>query len=389
MSELVVRAYNALFGDAVLVSIPDRAPSGEETVRHLLIDVGNLTANSDKVLKAIVTDIAERTHGTVDLYVMTHEHLDHVAGLLTAHRAKIKLKARHAWLTGSAAPDYYERHVSARRQKKRHLDDLASVANYFRAGVRTDPWLEAMIRNNGGVVAGDVMTLSTGDYVDHLRQLAAPNEPTYVDRETKLKGKHPFKEAMVRVLAPEEDTSVYYREPRPRLTAATEGGTAPSADPLAPPRMVPPVGIETGPFVDLVRARHRVNRQTVLAIDEAANNTSVVLELEWRGWRLLLGGDAEELSWQMMLEAGRIRPVHFLKIAHHGSVNGSVPQLVEAAFPEKAPDDRARRALVSTHDQDWPSVPDRATLATYSSRVTLLDTRTVNQGEALEISFPG
>ena len=43
MSALTVRAYNVLFGDAILVSVPDRAPGrGRETIRHILIDVGNV-----------------------------------------------------------------------------------------------------------------------------------------------------------------------------------------------------------------------------------------------------------------------------------------------------------------------------------------------------------
>ena len=89
MSDLVVRAYNVGFGDAVLVSIPERSASGRETTRHILFDVGNLLTgakNADEVFEGVVRDIIDRTGGEVDLYVMTHEHLDHVQGLLSAAR---------------------------------------------------------------------------------------------------------------------------------------------------------------------------------------------------------------------------------------------------------------------------------------------------------------
>jgi phosphoribosyl 1,2-cyclic phosphodiesterase len=82
MSDLVVRAYNVGFGDAVLVSIREADHSGNETIRHLLIDVGNLlvgAGNEDSVFNDVVTDIKQRIGGnSVDLYVMTHEHMDHV-----------------------------------------------------------------------------------------------------------------------------------------------------------------------------------------------------------------------------------------------------------------------------------------------------------------------
>ena len=41
---------------------------------------------------------------------MTHEHMDHIQGLLAAHKKHgMSIEARHAWLTASAAPDYYIR----------------------------------------------------------------------------------------------------------------------------------------------------------------------------------------------------------------------------------------------------------------------------------------
>ena len=86
---LRVRIYNVRFGDAVLVTVPDR-DDGHTTTRHMLVDFGNVLANGggeDAVFKPIVEDILSVLDGTpLDLYVMTHEHMDHVQGPLFASK---------------------------------------------------------------------------------------------------------------------------------------------------------------------------------------------------------------------------------------------------------------------------------------------------------------
>jgi hypothetical protein len=73
--------------------------------------------------------------------------------------------------------------------------------------------------------------------------------------------------------------------------------------------------------------------------DRLKHNTSVVLLLEWRGRRLLFTADAEwtgkgvaegrrNSTWDVMLhipEVERVlrRPLGLLKVAHHGSHNGT------------------------------------------------------------------
>ena len=342
----------------------------------------------------MVQDIAERTGGTVDLYVMTHEHLDHVQGLLAAKRAGVELAARHAWLTGSAHPDYYANHPEA--QKRKRSLELALEDAHRIVQAAPDPWLEMMVRNNSTMLPPGALGLRTSDYVDHLRGIAPADRTHYVDRTTAdLDELHPFSEATVRILAPEEDTASYYgtRGSGPTLTAVGPVGVASpgAADAREAPLSlsVPPVGVEPGAFFDLQASRRAGTRRRIMEIDKANNNTSVVLELEWRGWRLLFAGDAELDSWKNMHEQG-LEPVHFVKISHHGSHNGTYEELFDRLMPSPGPDGRDRHALVSTHDGDWDSVPDTdGTLALYSSRCTLHDTRTVAHGASLEIRFPG
>jgi hypothetical protein len=391
MSDLVVRAYNVGFGDAILVSVPEVTDGGTEETRHLLIDVGNLLVgedNRDDVFTGVVQDIADRTGGTVDLYVMTHEHLDHVQGLLAAKKAGVELAARHAWLTGSAHPEYYETHPDAK--KKLHSVQLALAEAHRMLQAEPDAWLEMMVRNNSAMLPAGALGLKTSDYVDHLRGIAPHDQTHYVDNTTELDGKHPFAEAVLRILAPEEDTSSYYRSLGPTLTTADEAADPPGETAAPPGLAVPPVGVDPGAFFDLQASRRKNTRRQIMEIDKANNNTSVVLELEWRGWRLLFAGDAELGSWKRMHEQNLIKPVHFVKVSHHGSHNGTYDEKFDQLMPVDSPDDRDRHALVSTHDGDWDSVPDTdGTLSLYLARCTLHDTRTLDRGASLEIRFLG
>lgn len=166
--------------------------------------------------------------------------------------------------------------------------------------------------------------------------------------------------------------------------------TAGAAPPGAAVDAGPPVGIDAGAFYDLVSGRDDVNAASVLAIDAAANNTSLVIEISWRGWKLLFCGDAEKRSWQTMLANKQLEPVHFVKIAHHGSKTGTVADILDTVMPGESPDGKPRQAIVSTrHHMDWPSVPDDDTLKLYSDRCTLLDTSTVDPGQAVEAKFSG
>ena len=391
MSDLVVRAYNVGFGDAILVSVPEATDGAAEETRHLLIDVGNLLAgdgNDDEVFTGVVQDIADRTGGTVDLYVMTHEHLDHVQGLLAAKRAGVELAARHAWLTGSAHPEYYENHPDAKKKKRSLQLSLEEAHRLLQAEPNT--WLEMMVRNNSAMLPPGALGLKTSDYVDHLRGIAPDDQTHYVDNTTDIAGKHPFNEAVLRILAPEEDTSSYYRNLGPTLTTADTVAAAAAAGDAPTSFSVPPVGVDPGAFFDLQASRRKRTRRQVMEIDKANNNTSVVIELDWRGWRLLFAGDAEIGSWKKMHEQDLLKPVHFVKVSHHGSHNGTYDELFDQLMPEQSLDGRDRHALVSTHDGDWDSVPDTdGTLSLYSSRCTLHDTRTVAHGASLEIRFPG
>lgn len=363
---LRVRVYNVRFGDAILVSVPDRSASGQIVRRHILIDVGNVLtgqAGDDALFEPVIRDVLDVLAGQpLDLYVMTHEHLDHVQGLLyAAEKLGLTLNAHFSWLTASAEEDYYDRFPNARRRRLEAEDTYDQIARFLAASPeRTNPFLEVLLLNNN--------PRSTSQCIEFLRSLAETT--SFIHRGSDLRGTHPFEEASFKILAPEEDTADYYGRFQPMALGLTPGSGLGASSTLARP--IPPAGVDAGAFYNLVDFRGRGYADNMLAIDRAANDSSIVFLLEWRGWRLLFPGDAEHRSWRTMDKSGLLQPVHFLKVGHHGSHNGTPPiELLDKILPVSPPDDRTRSAVLSTCEGAYNNVPHPETMAELGGRCTL------------------
>ncbi|MEZ5936491.1 MAG: hypothetical protein R3F54_32265 [Alphaproteobacteria bacterium] len=130
MADLEIQAYNVGFGDAILVRIPTEQPDAEKPFRTILIDGGNALnkeGGDDGLLLHAMRAIHDVTGGVVDLYIMTHEHMDHVQGPLLLHNEDGKdIRAEHVWMTASAQPGYYDTHPEAKR-KLQLADEVMSL----------------------------------------------------------------------------------------------------------------------------------------------------------------------------------------------------------------------------------------------------------------------
>jgi beta-lactamase superfamily II metal-dependent hydrolase len=145
-----------------------------------------------------------------------------------------------------------------------------------------------------------------------------------------------------------------------------------------------------GAFLGLVGARRSGAIDNLFEIDKAANNTSIVFALEWRGWRLLFAGDAEIRSWKTMAREGVLKPVHLLKVSHHGSHNGTpTDDLFEAILPAAPADNRPRQAVISTWEDTYPGIPHSPTNTRLAERATVRSTLDQRDGLFYEVSFPG
>jgi beta-lactamase superfamily II metal-dependent hydrolase len=402
---LTVRFYNVRFGDAILITVPDRNPKTKKvTKRRILIDFGNAPTvaspegGDDSVFKPVVDDLIQELGGKpIDLYVMTHEHLDHVQGLPHADKKThpngelaTKLPIDYAWLTGSAREDYYEDHPDAKKKKLAFIEMYEKIERHLKLAGEDQlaPFRRFLAINNPA---------STKQCVEFLRTVAR-KKTSYVHRSVgkpadgtplfKVKGTHPFKEARFEIWAPEEDTSDYYGKFQPLSLGEAASSAGVAAEAAAPP--LPPPGVDAGAFYNLVDTRLSGIGDNMLAIDQAENNTSVVFLIEWRKWRLLFAGDAEIRSWQTMGREGVLKPVHFLKVSHHGSHNGTPEDdLFEAILPKKAPDERQRTACISTWMNTYPGIPHAATNKRLKSRCDFHTTLDDPDEPFYEVDFKG
>lgn len=368
---LVVYAYNVLFGDGVLLEVPEDGGR-----KFILIDVGNVLigpGSQDAPLVGSIDDVIARTGGHIALYIMTHEHLDHIQGLLHASNQGRALQIDTVWMTASSDPNYYDTHPDAKR-KKRHLQQAVAALESALGAAGLPSGLAALFELNNA--------RKTQDCVDHIRGLNPPNT-RFLFRGADLQGLHPFAEASFRILAPEEDTSVYYSEAPAHLGVAA----APAGSAAAPARSMPLAGIDGGVFYELIDRMNHGLAESLFAIDKAENDSSLVVELTWHGRRLLFPGDAEQESWRMMRDHGVLEPVDLLKVGHHGSKNATPPAaILDLILPPERRDSAV--AVLSTHPETYPGVPDPPTEALLAERTsTIFRTTDVEPGQPVVVTI--
>lgn len=413
MDTLTVRLYNVRFGDGILISIPDEEADGSPRMRHILVDVGNAASKAggeNEVFEPVFEDILSVLDGQpLDLYVMTHEHLDHVQGPLwaaknhfTGDELKERLNVQHLWMPASSHPDYYETHEDAKLKLDSATQSFADIRRFLGASP-AEPKLATMLRNNNRLLGPSPLGVSgsharTADCVEYVRSLALAENVHYVHRSVggpsdgtppfDITETHPFRRAELEIWAPEEDSSQYYGRFRPMALGEASGLASTSAG--AP--VTPPAGVDAGAFYNLRSMREGGFVENLLAIDKAANNSGIVFCIKWHDWTLLFPGDAELRSWREMNKAGVLSPIDFLKIGHHGSHNGTPhSDLLVKIFPMPASSDRTRVAAVSTHENQYSGIPHNETFDELEGDFDcpVWSTLEEEDGDALTIEFEG
>ena len=350
MDELRVRAYNVRFGDAILVTVPDRdAATGKTTTRHILIDVGNVLnkeGGADTVFKPVLDDVIKELGGRAARSVRHDPRAprSRPGTLLLRDQGLCRRRARAEAEGGLRVAD---------RVGGQELLRHAPAGPEAEEGLLSTP--TPRIRLHLAAAPPDVATrfescwpTTTPPRPGRAWSTCAGSpgrrRPTCTAGR-RLTGTHPFKEAKFKIWAPEEDTSRLLPRPAPGrgvgLAPVTAAGTHRDRAGASAPafrrrrRGVLQPGGDAAARVRRQPAGHRPSRQ----------QHQRGLRLQWRGWKLLFPGDAELASWKMMKAQGVLEPVHFLKVSHHGSHNGTPDgDVLEAFLPLKAPDKKARRA---------------------------------------------
>jgi beta-lactamase superfamily II metal-dependent hydrolase len=345
--KLLIRAYNVGCGDCIYVRIP-----GPTNGFHILIDCGK--KGDDKLLKQAIDHLeGELPKGKaagkkrLDLIVATHRHEDHIKGFNPEWFANIEV--RNIWLSAAMDP----KHPQAKGVEKMRAVATQAMRGLMESGRALSPEVELLASLYG--VSNDV----ADDLL--MEKLPAANKikPKYVHRGQTADelGLRLPPDTAIHILAPEQDIDHYYLGEEADATlkgfrgfAAVVGDCA-AATGSGAPALAAPTNISAADF-QMLQSRMISNALAFAAKESSIqNNLSVVLLIEWKERRLLFVGDAEwegefkdgrhNGSWNVMWEKHKKgllqRPVDFLKIGHHGSINATPPSRDERSTAKRAP----------------------------------------------------
>jgi beta-lactamase superfamily II metal-dependent hydrolase len=385
--QLLIRMFNVGLGDFIYCRIPGAHENGGDF--HIVIDCGTLSG--ERYLRDAVpllkTELPEENgKRRLDLLIVTHKHKDHMAGFGLPLWDDVAIKA--LWMSAAMKPG----NPQAQRASKLH--ELAGEALTQAATLNLGPEFDALF----GAYAADNDTA-----VQNLtKNLPNANgiEPVYVHagQSTGDDLTLPLNGATFHILGPEEDIDQWYLgKPEgsslSKLVQLADAGKVESF--ISAPRRLEALPGNVAP-IDFRNLQSRM-LSSALAFSEGdgalVNNTSVVLLIEWNGKRLLFVGDAEwqpkfkegkgNSSWNTIWNRQRAlidKPVDFLKVGHHGSINATpwseglerAPDIsYEPADILNAilPSGSKAQAAVSTERGRYKTIPEAKLLADLGGRI--------------------
>ena len=388
--KLLIRAYNVEVGDCIYCRIPKaRSVGGAVDDFHILIDCGSVGGldHLEGAMAHLITELPDATGGKkrLDLVVATHEHKDHILGFgLPVFQ---KLQIGQIWMNAAMNPEHPQ------AENTRGLRGLATRAMHRLESLHLSlgPELQELV---------SLFSVDNDAAMEALRtDLPAENdiEARYVHAGmTGSDAGLPLVGASIHVLGPEEDIDHFYLGED--IDETLRGFAATSNELSRRPSFVPappPSNIGAADF----RALQSRMLSNALGFAELSsrvtNNTSVVLLIEWKDKRLLFVGDAEwdaqfregrsNAAWNVMWNKRKAlldKPVHFLKIGHHGSENatpwsdededdqGEPAKILASILPlPKASTKPKAKAIVSTLRKNYKTIPRSALLRELGRRV--------------------
>jgi hypothetical protein len=365
-----IRTYHVGFGDCFLVSF-HYADAGE---RHILVDFGSTglpDGTPPSRMMDVAHDIRDRCGGKLHAVVATHRHKDHISGFATQSggsgtgdviRALRPDVVIQPWTeqpdlaVDATAPDAHQASALGFMQEVA----AGALAEAARAN------FDAAVSGQLGFIGDD--NLPNLSAVKNLMTMAPDGGARYVcfGGDAGLGAVLPGVD--VRVLGPPTvDQSAAIRNEasknkdefwqfqalamaRGDSSAAGPGSASPV---LFPSHVVkgPPYPVDTRWLIFHARARRGDQLlQIVRVLDEAMNNTSVILLFEIGDTLLLFPGDAQIENWSYALSKAdvmaKLAKVNLYKVGHHGSLNAT-PKSLWKLFQHRSTDAHAPDRLVS------------------------------------------
>jgi hypothetical protein len=387
-TRLTLRAYQVGFGDCFLLTW-----HYSRTQRHVLIDFGSNgqpTTAPKNLLNAIADDIRKQCGGKLDAIVLTHRHKDHITGFTTQKdgsgpgdviRALGPDVVVQPWTEDpnaktdatEATTDGIDGKSFVSMLSAMHTVSAGVVAEAGRlAATETAPWRRQMFQ--GLTFLGEEGILNRSA-VENLMAMGKAGTATYVRHGQKSGLEKVLPGVGITVLGPPtlKQSSAIKKE---RTADATEfwmlraaagermaaGGEPPfPAAATLSSRRPPPYARWFVPRVRSIRAEGLLS--IVRIMDDAMNNTSVILLFEVGDSMFLFPGDAQIENWQYTLDQPelmrKLANVTFYKVGHHGSRNAT-PKTLWFGFTHRGPANKPGRlrTVVSTMADKYGSLAE-------------------------------
>jgi hypothetical protein len=383
-----VRMYQVGFGDCFLLSFG--YPDGTE--RHMLIDYGTTSRpKGGPTPKSIAESIEERTGGTLSVLAISHRHRDHLSGLAVdgavqiierlspslivlpwtedpaaaadAGQAQLRLLgALEAGHTFAAAVD-----ARAPSSGAGSRSALVRAAREDLANAEAIAWLAKAASNAQAEYLSAGKTSRISEFIPGIKvDVLGPPTPAQWPAVSEQRAEDPE----YWLLGSKMLNHLYVADPGRRLYGQAEVDLPLPTDYRSGD---PPPGPDRWVAARLRRQELAAMTTIVRWLDDALNNTSLVLLIEAAGKLLLFPGDAQIENWGWALAEAKRRPslrqrltnIDLAKVGHHGSRNGT-PRSLHALWQQRQPRRQRPAILLSTkagvHGKTEATAVPRATL---------------------------
>ena len=397
---LTVRTYDVGFGDCFLLTFHYATRD-----RHVLIDFGSMRIPKGKFadgkeitrryMQRIAEEIANDCGNQLDVIVATHRHQDHISGFARSNgngpgeiirglnpRLVIQPWTEDPTAATDATAPTRKAYIGTLTDMQAVAEQLAAASKSLRGkrfkALRAE--LEAIGLDN----------ISNRDAVENL-QTMAPNRFVYHGRSAGLGRILPG--VRVTVLGPptvEQTDSILKQRSSDadefwHLNAtfwnrlASTGRRQVEKTPTLFEDYATSVLPRSAGWFKYTVQRERAESllSIVRTLDNAMNNTSVILLFEINGKSILFPGDAQYENWMYALSkpkiVAKLASVDLYKVGHHGSLNAT-PKTLWNSFTQKGGAGQADRlkTLLSTKEGVHGSV-DRSTEVPRSALVNALE----------------